>query len=213
MSMPLQSSLFDAEVAQRGTSPTRSVCDGEVLYYRAFLHTGEADCAYGDLLQNVRWNQEFIQFYGKRHPIPRLTAWYGDHGARYTYSKIGNDPLPWSQTLLGLKHSIEDFTKQRFNSVLLNLYRTGADSVSWHADDEPELGPTPFIASLSLGTPRPFELRRADDQKKIERVTLEHGSLLVMFGASQQLWRHRIAKTSRPIGARINLTFRYIHPQ
>lgn len=101
----------------------------------------------------------------------------------------------------------EGLAGQRFNSVLLNLYRDGRDSVSWHADNEPGLGRNPVIASLSLGATRRFQLKHRRSKERV-RVDLTHGSCLVMAGATQHHWLHQIPKTARPVGPRINLTFR-----
>jgi alkylated DNA repair dioxygenase AlkB len=95
--------------------------------------------------------------------------------------------------------------------VLLNYYRDHRDSMGMHSDDEPELGPRPAIASVSLGHQRTFILKHRT-RKELERVTLplESGSLLLMKGDTQRHWKHGIDKERRPCGPRINLTFRQI---
>jgi alkylated DNA repair dioxygenase AlkB len=106
---------------------------------------------------------------------------------------------------------VEQATAHRFNSVLLNLYRNGRDSMGWHADDEPELGPAPAIASVSLGALRRFRLRpRAGLVHAPLSLDLPHGSLLLMRGPTQQHWQHALPKTARPVGPRLNLTFRWV---
>jgi alkylated DNA repair dioxygenase AlkB len=142
-------------------------------------------------------------------PQPRLTAWYGDDGKAYVYSGIINHPLPWTALLLALKAKAEGFAENAFNSVLLNYYRDGSDSVGWHADDEPELGERPVIASLSFGATRTFELRRRTTGK-VTKVPLTSGSILVMRGTTQHHWIHRVPKEPG-CASRINLTFRFIH--
>jgi alkylated DNA repair dioxygenase AlkB len=144
-------------------------------------------------------------------PLPRLTAWYGDPGARYHYSGIVNEPRPWTSFLNTLRERVQTCTGHAFNSVLLNLYRSGADSLSWHQDNEPELGERPVIASLSVGQVRVFQLRHTW-RREVDRldIALAHGSLLLMQGGTQAQWQHRLPKTKRPVGARINLTFRHI---
>ena len=136
---------------------------------------------------------------------PRLTAWYGDEGKTYVYSGIRNHPLPWTPLLLALKAKAEGFAESAFNSVLLNYYRDGGDSVGWHADNEPELGGRPVIASLSLGATRTFELRRRTTGK-VAKLPLTSGSILVMRGTTQHNWVHRVPKEPGS-ASRINLTF------
>ena len=113
-------------------------------------------------------------------------------------------------TLLEIKHKIEEIDNVEFNSCLLNLYRNGKDSNGWHADDEKELGQNPIIGSISLGQERPFYLRYKKDTKLKHKIVLGHGSLLLMKGVTQHHWQHQIPKTTKPIGERINLTFRII---
>ncbi|MBT5887388.1 MAG: alpha-ketoglutarate-dependent dioxygenase AlkB, partial [Acidiferrobacteraceae bacterium] len=103
------------------------------------------------------------------------------------------------------------FSGYSFNSVLLNYYRTGSQSMGWHSDDERELGPAPTIASISLGSPRRFLLRhRRRKDLPVHEIVLGHGSLLLMSGESQIAWRHSVPKTARPVAPRVNLTFRQI---
>ncbi len=142
--------------------------------------------------------------------MPRLTAWYGDEGAVYTYSGLKNAPAPWNAPLLELRTLVEDAAGARFNSVLLNRYRSGNDGMGWHADNERELGATPVIASVSLGTPRLFTMRAKSDKKRLLDLRLAHGSLLIMGGASQQRFQHAVPKENRLHGERINLTFRAV---
>jgi alkylated DNA repair dioxygenase AlkB len=152
--------------------------------------------------------------FGKEVPQPRLTAWYGDPAAQYTYSGLTWEPRPWTPTLLDLRRRLEAATDARFNSVLLNYYRDGRDSMGWHADNEPELGAAPAIASLSLGASRRFRLRpyRGGLTHPSFSLDLPTGSLLLMRGPTQQHWQHELPKTARPVGPRLNLTFRWIVP-
>ena len=161
------------------------------------------------LQKSVAWTQGEIVIFGKVTPLPRLTAWYGDEGAGYEYSGIRNEPLEWTGELARLRDEVGEAAGVSFNSVLLNLYRDGSDSVSWHSDDEPELGQDPTIASVSLGATRRFKLRHKATRETVVR-DLEDGSLLLMSGNSQRLWEHCITKTRRPVGKRINLTFRVV---
>lgn len=179
-------------------------------YAQAFLDPQEAGRLETALLSSVPWAETKIVLFGKRVLVPRLTAWYGDEGASYVYSGVRNLPLPWIGDLDRLRDLVSNEAGTRFNSVLLNRYRSGTDSVSWHSDDEPELGPTPTIASLSLGATRRFRLRNKQT-RETHGLDLESGSLLLMDGESQRLWEHCVPKTKHQVGERINLTFRVIH--
>lgn len=182
---------------------------GLVTYEPAFLSASEAAVLMRELLGDVRWRQEHLRIAGREIPFPRLTAWYGDPRAVYTYSGIENRPLAWTPSLARLRDRLRATVGAGFNSVLLNLYRTGSDSMGWHADDEPELGPRPVIASVSLGAPRRFELR-SRETGETRRVVLEHGSLLVMSGATQDRWKHQVPKEPTVRAPRVNLTFRTV---
>jgi len=163
------------------------------------------------LLDHIAWRSEDIVVWGKRYRQPRLIAWYGDRGHSYTYSGIRFEPLPWTDVLASIRGCVQAATKIEFNSVLLNYYRDQNDSMGMHSDDEPELGPRPIIASVSLGSERTFVLkhRTRKDLKRV-RLPLQSGSLLVMQGDTQRNWKHGIDKQRRPCGPRINLTFRRI---
>ncbi len=205
----LQPRLFDADYID--DSPRIVIeRDGVVTYDPYFLEPAYADELFNHLLSEVHWKQDEIKMYGRTMLVPRLTAWYGDKGASYTYSGIKNDPTPWTPRLRDLRDRLKSATKITFNSVLLNRYRSGQDSLSWHADNERELGPEPVIASVSLGAPRSFQLRHVGDQGPIESLKLEHGSLLLMSGSTQRCYRHQIPKERNAVGERINLTFRVI---
>ncbi|MEP0837574.1 MULTISPECIES: alpha-ketoglutarate-dependent dioxygenase AlkB [unclassified Coleofasciculus] len=184
--------------------------DAEVTLYCNFFDKNESDKLYSQLYKEIHWRQEKIKLYGKELNIPRLTAWHGDSGKSYTYSKIPMSPEPWTPTLFLIKSRIESLAGISFNSVLLNLYRNGNDSVAWHSDDEPELGEEPVIGSVSFGGTRRFMFRHKVAKEQVE-VELTHGSLLVMQGTTQQFWQHQIPKTSKRVEPRINLTFRVIH--
>jgi alkylated DNA repair dioxygenase AlkB len=181
----------------------------------AWLTPVSAGAALRMLLVSTDWKQQRIRFCSPRGTMtrdqPRLTAWYGDPGTTYRYSGIRNDPLTWTDTLANLRHSVQAETGARYNSVLLNRYRSGRDSVDWHSDDEPELGADPTIASLSLGASRNFVLRhKSTKERKV--FVLESGDLLVMRGAVQRDWEHAVPKVD-DAGERINLTFRWVGPK
>ena len=185
--------------------------DTQIYLYRNFLNDGQPERLYAELIEHIAWQQDLIKFYGRKIPLPRLTAWYGDVGISYKYSGILMHPHPWTPTLSLLKSWIENKAQHQFNSVLLNQYRNGNDSVAWHSDDEPELGQNPIIASLSLGSSRKFELRSRlqPNLDKIE-ILLNSGDLLIMGEGVQGNWQHQIPKMRKVRETRINLTFRNI---
>ncbi len=163
------------------------------------------------LIAEIPWRQQSITLFGKTHMQPRLICWMGDPGCAYRYSGVRWEPEPWHPVVDALRTRVEALTDARFNAVLLNLYRDGADSMGFHADDEPELGERPVIASLSLGAERIMHFHhRHDRAQPTQRVSLGDGDLLVMRGDTQGNWRHAIPKTRRPVGPRVNLTFRRI---
>jgi alkylated DNA repair dioxygenase AlkB len=185
--------------------------DAEIDLFDGFFAPAESDRWFTELFAHSAWGQGHICCYGKLIAEPRLTAWYGDAGASYTYSGVRRDPHPWNSALRVLKGRVEAAAGVCFNSVLLNLYRDGRDSVGWHSDAEKELGRQPVIASLSFGATRCLQLRHK--QRPLHcAIDLTHGSLLLMRGLTQHRWRHRVPKTRQPVGPRINLTFRLIQP-
>ncbi len=204
----IQSTLFDSP--EIDTAP-RVVVDrgGSVTYDRYYFNPETADELLKTLLAQGVWKQNYLKMYGREIAFPRLTAWYGEKDAAYKYSGVENEPLPWLPILRKVRDRLYQDSKVKFNSVLLNLYRNGDDSLSWHADDERELGNTPVIASISLGASRTFQLRSCDD-RKIVTVELEHGSLLLMSGETQRNWEHRVPKQKDLLVPRINLTFRVV---
>ena len=189
---------------------TLDLPEAEVFVYPAFFSVPEADRLLGELRDTTAWRQETIKLYGKSISVPRLTAWYGDEGTSYFYSGITNVPRPWTPVLLEVKRAVEPPSGVVFNSVLLNCYRTGKDSVSWHADDEPEFGEQPVIASVSFGGTRTFQFKHKKRKELKASLELTHGSLLIMRGDTQANWLHQIPKTAKHVEERLNLTFRAI---
>jgi alkylated DNA repair dioxygenase AlkB len=184
--------------------------DAEVSLSRDAFAAPEARELFRKLREEIAWRQEEVLIFGHRHPVPRLVAWHGDPGARYTYSGTRHEPLPWTATLERIRGHVQALIGCEFNAVLLNLYRDGRDGMGWHADDEAELGPNPVIASVSLGAARRFCLRHRRQRALRVDLSLPHGSLLLMAGATQQHWVHSVPKTAAPVGERINLTFRRV---
>ena len=197
------------------------VADGDLRLYPQLFAAEESERFLNDLKRQVDWKSERIKMFGRSLPLPRLTAWFGDPGMRYTYSGISVEPAVWTPTLLRIKSRIEAVSTARFNSVLLNYYRDGQDSVAWHSDDEPELGRDGVIGSVSFGAERPFQLRHRTDhaagaasirEPTRNRLTLDlpNGSYLEMGAGMQRNWVHRLPKRPRLTEERINLTFRTI---
>lgn len=201
--------LFAAEMEPPESGIAIAMSDADVVYFPRLFNSAEADSLFEQLRQQVTWKQETITLYGQVHDLPRLTAWYGDPAKTYTYSAITAHPLEWIVPLLDIKHRIETVSGCSFNSVLLNRYRNGSDSVAWHADDEYELGKNPAIGSVSFGEARPFQMKHKFLDEK-HKLLLEHGSCLMMQGTTQHYWLHQIPKSKRVLGERINLTFRKI---
>ena len=201
-----QQSLFTEDTTQF------DLPDAELHYRPQFFPKPTADRLLQELMEKIEWTQNKIRFYGKESLVPRLEAWYGDHGKSYAYSGIQMNPKPWTKELVEIKEAIEKEAGVPFNSVLINYYRDGKDRVAWHSDDEKELGQNPIIGSVSLGAERKFKLRHKkykENGLKAE-IMLQHGSFLLMKGPTQHHWMHEIPRTAKPIGPRINLTFRII---
>lgn len=186
-----------------------------------FLQQEEADWMFSKLLAELPWSQKTnFRMMGDAYDEPRLTCWYGD--LPYTYSRSAMQPnTQWHPVLSTLRLAVEQKSSHKFNSLLCNLYRDGKDSIGWHSDNEPSLGPEPIIASLSLGDTRVFSLRKQPlpedkgDYTYVERIRipLTHGTLLLMEGCMQVDWQHQVAKEYHDRGPRINLTFRTIYPE
>jgi alkylated DNA repair dioxygenase AlkB len=193
------------------TEPLRlGLPDADVRLWRAAFRPAEADALLAALRSQIDWQQEEILIFGERKRVPRLVAWHGDPGTAYTYSGTAHEPLPWTHELQRVRQRAEELTGYSYNSVLLNLYRDGRDGMGWHADDEPELGREPAIASVSLGATRRFKLRHRRSRSAASTVDLAHGDLLLMAGATQHHYVHAVPKTARPVGERVNLTFRRV---
>jgi len=187
--------------------------DAVVALDPAWLAPVEADALFDALRDAIPWGIHRIRLFGREVDSPRLSCWIGDPGTGYTYSGTHFEPHPWPVALRAIRTRLAGELRIDFNSVLANLYRDGRDSMGWHSDDEPELGSQPVIASLSLGASRRFVLKHRSEPSRTLALALPHGSLLVMRGATQVHYRHAVPRTAKPIGSRINLTFRRISPQ
>lgn len=184
-------------------------CDGEA--YVVDDHSPEFDwpAVTKELIATVPWTQESARFFGRSSPLPRLTAWFSDQP--YSYSGVDHPPAPLPELIERLRRRAETLSSVQFNSVLLNLYRDGRDSVSWHSDNERGLGSTPTIASLSLGGARQFQFRHPEAKQKVS-IELISGRWVIMAGATQRHWQHQVPKMKASVEPRVNLTFRYMNP-
>ena len=175
--------------------------DGTAVLFNNFLNEEFTRDAFNFLYANV--------MFGKKHKQACLSTWHSDDGVSYVYSGIERVAHPMNATLDSIRQSCESAVSTKFNSVLVNFYRDGSAGMGWHADNEAINGREPIIASVSLGATRRFNLRHRETKQTV-KVDLENGSLLVMSGLSQQCWVHQVAKTAKPVGPRINLTFRLV---
>jgi alkylated DNA repair dioxygenase AlkB len=185
----------------------------EMLEYRpGLIDRATSDGFLTKFINESPWRQTVQKMWEKEYLTPRLTAWYGDVGTDYSVSGKISNPLPWTDDLLMIKGLVEPLAGIKFNSVLLNYYRDGNDSVAWHSDKENILGKGPVIASVSFGQVRSFDIRNKQDHRDHYSVRLEHGSFLLMKAGLQEAFEHRIAKSVKPMKARVNLTFRVVVP-
>lgn len=188
-----------------------SLPDAELAFEPHWLTPAAADALFAGLRERVAWECHRIRLFGREHASPRLSCWIGDPDAAYRYSGTHFEPRPWPDSLLPVRARLREELRIDFNSVLANLYRDGSDAMGWHSDNEAELGTRPVIASLSLGATRRFVLKHRGDPDRKLALDLPHGSLLVMSGDTQRNYRHALPRTAKPVGARINLTFRRIY--
>jgi alkylated DNA repair dioxygenase AlkB len=201
-------SLFDRQIipVPLGDADNRS----ELILWPQWLSKPKADSLLAQSIDNIPWRHDSIRMFGKLIPVPRLQNWFADHtNTSYTYSGITMNALKFPEWMASLAQSIEKETCHLFNRALVNYYRDGTDSVDWHADDEPELGPDPIISSLSLGAERVFQLRH-NITGEILSLSLPHGSLLLMGSRVQHFYQHRLAKVKALNSPRVNFTFRYM---
>lgn len=183
--------------------------DGDVNYYGKIFSAHQANHYYQCLMNTIEWKNDEAVIFGKLIITKRKVAWYGDTDFEYTYSNITKRALIWTKELLELKAITEEKTGERFNSCLLNLYHTGTEGMAWHSDGEKDLKKHGAIGSLSFGANRKFGFKHKQT-KEVVSLILEHGSLLVMKGTTQDNWLHRLPPTKRITKPRINLTFRTI---
>jgi alkylated DNA repair dioxygenase AlkB len=183
--------------------------DGTVNLFDSFLSPSECRQYFEILKTETPWKRDELILYGKHYTTKRKVAWYGDAEAEYTYSGKKKVPLEWTSSLLLLKERCEEVCETTFNACLLNFYHNGEEGMSWHSDDEKELGDEPVIASLSLGAERRFLFRHKQKKTTIETI-LQNGSLLIMKGLTQSHWKHSLPQARKIESPRLNLTFRNI---
>jgi alkylated DNA repair dioxygenase AlkB len=203
-------SKSDHSLGRQANSAVIDLPQADLRYQPHWVSADTADRWLQTLLAQTPWSQPQIKLYGRRFLVPRLVAWYGDANVQLRYSGLVHEPLPWTPLLAEIRETVQRQVGQDINGVLLNLYRDGQDAMGWHSDDEPELGPDPYVVSLSLGATRRFDFRRKGASRIEHSIQLEHGSLLVMSGPTQHHWQHQIARTRKVSEPRLNLTFRQI---
>lgn len=182
---------------------------GEVHYFGHIMSLAKSDLYFKILLENIKWKNDEAVIFGKHIITKRKVAWYADKPFEYTYSNITKRGLIWTPELIEMKELTEKLTGETFNSCLLNLYHSGEEGMAWHSDGEKDLKKKGAIASLSFGAERKFAFKNKKSKEVISHV-LEHGSLLIMKGDTQENWLHRLPPTKMVFGPRINLTFRTI---
>lgn len=181
-----------------------------IAYYPELFSEQQSKYLLNEFIAASPWQQKVVKMYDKEVITPRLTAWYAD-AHTYDYTSLRRSvPNIWTPELLMIKAKVEPIAGITFNSVLLNYYRDGNDSVAWHSDNEKALGTHPVIASVSFGQVRCFDIRNKSDHRAKYSIRLESGALMIMKGNLQQNWEHRIAKSARPMQPRVNLTFRVV---
>ncbi|MDN3687670.1 alpha-ketoglutarate-dependent dioxygenase AlkB [Cyclobacterium jeungdonense] len=184
--------------------------DGQVYYHGKVIPGTKADGYFRALWDTIAWKNDEAVLFGKKIVTKRKVAWYGDQAYAYTYSNTTKEALPWTKELREIKAIAEKATNETFNSCLLNLYHSGEEGMAWHSDGEKDLKKHGAIASISLGAERKFAFKHKDSKETVS-LYLEHGSLLLMKGTTQDHWLHRLPPTKKVQAARINLTFRYIN--
>ena len=179
---------------------------GSLTIFEQFFKPELADKLFEVIKEKTPWRQEVTKF---GHSFPRLTMWYADPGLKYAYSGVVHEAVEWPSYLSEIRTRVQETSGKKFNSLLLNYYRTGKDSIGFHADNEKELGFDPAVASVSFGAERLFVIKHIKTSET-QHHKLTHGSLLVMGGTMQRFWHHSVPKTEADISGRINLTFRDI---
>ena len=201
----LETVVLERTTPMEGTTPA---LPDVFRWFPGWIEPDEAARLLETLRVEIPWEDHTVTIVGRQVPVPRRVAYYGPFS--YTYSGIVHPACPLPPVVEALRDRIQEVTGRPFNTVLMNLYRTGSDSVSWHSDDDYPHGGHPAVASLSLGETRRFRIahkRRASERYAID---LTAGGLLLMDGTSQVDYRHSLPKSAKAVGARVNLTFRHM---
>jgi alkylated DNA repair dioxygenase AlkB len=192
--------------------PLTDSSNGHLTFWPDWLDNEHADAYLRTAIDSVSWQADNITIFGKSIPVPRLHSWYCEPLIPYVWSGIKMRANPFPQWLDQLRLRVQSETGCKFNSCLANYYRTGMDSVDWHADDEEILGDKPIVASISLGAARIFQLRHRLTKQRFD-LSLPHGSLSMMGPGVQQYWQHRVPKCKSLGESRVNFTFRRVQVQ
>jgi alkylated DNA repair dioxygenase AlkB len=156
------------------------------------------DRVFSELVAGLQWNQRDVVMYDRLLPEPRLTAWWST-------SSTAAEALP---VLLEARTALAMRYGRPFDSIGFNLYRDGSDSVAWHGDRERFAHEDPIVATVSVGAPRPFQMRPLGGGHSVSWL-LGHGDLFVMGGACQHDWQHCVPKVARTTGPRLSIVFRH----
>jgi len=189
-------------------------CDGVVKNFGLILNEEQSQKYLNYFLKHLVWQHDEVYLHGQYYQTERKVVWYGDDNYQYHYSGMAKQAHIWNPALFRLKQHIEQLTGHNYNSCLANLYENGTQGVGWHSDDEPSLvSPEQkvIIASLSLGATRKFSFKHKWKAEKVD-LLLQSGQLIVMQGQTQHFWKHSLAKSTRILEPRVNLTFRYFFP-
>lgn len=182
----------------------------ELVYHPNFL------AQQNELMQEIKakatWHRDRYKLFGREVDAPRLSCFYAEKGVNYNYSGMLVEGKGIPKYLENILNLVNTTCAHSFNSILINYYKNGADYMGWHADNEPELGENPKIASLNIGTSRRFQFKHRKLKNEKLEVLLNPSDLLVMQGETQHFWLHQLPKSLKVKTERINLTFRQILP-
>jgi alkylated DNA repair dioxygenase AlkB len=159
-----------------------------------------SDHVFAELVARLPWRQRTVPMYERLVREPRLVWWWSEEEA-------SPPPLP---VLEDVRRALTVRYGRDFDSIGCNYYRTGADSVAWHGDRIRHSQVDPIVAIVSVGAPRPFQLRPRGGGSSLSFL-LGQGDLLVMGGAAQHAWEHSVPKVA-VAGPRISITFRHGAP-
>ena len=175
--------------------------------YKSWMSVSQSNSWQEKLCDNLNWQLPLVRLYGKKHIVPRMTAFIARPGISYKYSGIVHSSDTWPEWVTPLFDLVGNFCEVNFNGCLVNLYRDGLDRMGWHSDNESELDASKVIASLSFGSNRYLYLKHKNLSIK-EKIYLEHGDLFVMKPSCQMDWSHSVPIMRNVVDSRLNITFR-----